>query len=62
VKERRLLWEDLRQSETGKDWSAESTIELPAAAGQEELYFETKSAERSCGFEGAYWSNLNIAP
>jgi hypothetical protein len=54
--ERRLLWEDARQSEAGKEWSAESTVQLPAAAGRQRLYFETKSTEQSCGVEGAYWA------
>lgn len=62
LRERRLLWEDARQSEAGKEWSAESTIKLPAAAGQQNLYFETKSTERSCGTEGAYWADLRIEP
>lgn len=60
--EKRLLWEDLRQSETGMEWSAESAVRLPAAAGQQNLYFETRSADRSCGVEGAYWSDLRIVP
>jgi len=60
--ERRLLWEDARQSEAGKEWSAEGTVKLPAALGQQNLYFETRSAERSCGAEGAYWANLRIEP
>jgi hypothetical protein len=60
--ERRLLWEDLRQADAGTEWSAENTVRLPDAAGQQSLYFETRSAERSCGAEGAYWSNLRIEP
>lgn len=60
--EKHLLWKDDRQSEAGKDWSAEGTVRLPLTAGQPNLYFETESAERSCGAEGAYWSNLRIAP
>ena len=62
MRERRLLWEDPRQSEVGREWSAESTVKLPAAAGLQSLYFETKSTERSCGVEGAYWSDLRIEP
>lgn len=59
---RRLLWEDPRRCEAGKGWSAESTIELPAAGRQQNLYFETESAERSCGAEGVYWSDLRVEP
>lgn len=60
MRERRLLWEDLRQSEAGREWAAESTVRLPATAGPQSLYFETTSTERSCGAEGAYWSDLRI--
>jgi len=61
MKERPLLWEETRQSEAGKDWSSESTVKLPTT-GQQSLYFETKSTGRSCGAEGAYWADLQIAP
>ncbi len=61
-RETRLLWEDRRQSQAGKEWSAESTVNLPAPAGQRRLYFETESAERGCGVEGAYWSDLRMEP
>jgi hypothetical protein len=60
--EKRLLWEYPRRYEAGKEWSAESTVPLPTAGGQPRLYFETESAERSCGAEGAYWSELHIEP
>jgi hypothetical protein len=62
MRERRILWEDPRQSEAGRDWSAESTVKLPLAVGQQSLDFETRSADRSCGAEGAYWSDLRIEP
>ena len=60
--ERRLLWEDGRQSEAGKEWSGETTVRLPAVTGQQSLYFETSSTARSCGVEGAYWSDLRVEP
>jgi hypothetical protein len=58
--EKVLLWEEAHRSESGKDWSAESTVKLPSGAGRRSLYFETRSAERSCGAEGAYWADLRI--
>ena len=60
--EKRLLWEDPRRCEAGKEWSAESTVQLPPAGGQQSLYFETESAGGSCGVEGAYWSDIRIEP
>jgi hypothetical protein len=62
TREKRPLWEEARQSESGKGWSAESTVKLPLASGQQNLYFETDSEERSCGAEGAYWADLQIEP
>lgn len=60
--ERQILWESTRKAEAGKDWSAEVTVKLPEASGQQRLYFETDSTERSCGAEGSYWADLRMEP
>ena len=62
TKERRLLWEDTHSFADAKEWSAESEVKLPAESGQQNLYFETRSAEQSCGNERAYWSDLRLEP
>ena len=59
---RELLWEDLRQSETGAEWSAARVVPLPAHSLQSKLYLEIDSPEGSCGVEGAYWSELRVDP
>ena len=60
---KRLLWQENGQSNSGEDWSAEARIKLPTAVEPlSRLYFETESGERSCGAEGAYWSDLRVVP